>query len=99
MFFVKTGMKEGIFKVDVVLKGSQEDCDGFMVEASIVNVETGNPVIKSSFQPRPLINHQDEDIICLLVTEKSLSKVWKNVESEERTWYNISFSVKIVQLN
>ena len=85
LFFVNSTMKEGIYKVDVVMKGSLEDCEDFMVEASILNLEKGKPVFKSSFQPRPLTD-QNEAIYCLSAPEKGLSG-------------DIVCSVKIVKLD
>ena len=67
-FFVRSEKKDGNYTVDVVMKGSQEDCEHFMVEASLLNVESGKSVFKASFQPRPLTN-QNEFIYSLSVPE------------------------------
>jgi len=101
VFFVRSHKKDENYIVDVVMKGSQEDCENFKVKASLLNVETldsesGKSVFKSSFQPRPLTS-QNEATYCLSVPEKGVSKVWKYEESEER--YHIRFLVKIVKLN
>ena len=58
-FFVRCAKKDGNYVVDVVMKGSQEDCEDFMVEASLLNVESGKSVMKASFQPRPLTNQNE----------------------------------------
>jgi len=84
-FFVKSTRKAGVYKVDVVMNGSQDDCEDFMVEASILNAEKGKPVFKCSFQPRPLTD-QNEAIYCLSAPEKGLSG-------------DIVCSVKIVKLD
>ena len=78
-FFVKSWKKEGIFKVDVLMNGSQGDWEGFMVEASVVIPGTTKPVFKSSFQPR-LLTDQNENIFCLSVPERCLDKVWRYEE-------------------
>jgi len=100
-FFVRSEKKDENYTVDVVMKGSQEDCENFIVKASLLNVETlysesGKSVIKSLFHPRPLTD-QNEATYCLSVPEKGVSKVWKFDETEER--YHIRFLVKIVKLN
>ena len=50
LFFVKSTRKEGIYKVDVVMKGSQEDCEDFVAEASILNSETRGLYSSSSLR-------------------------------------------------
>jgi len=95
-FFVRFARIKGIYKVDVVMKGSLEDCEDFMVEASILNVETRKPVYKSLFQPRPLTD-QNEAIFCLSVPDRGLSKAWKFDENAGA--YHVLCSVKIVKNN
>ena len=95
-FFVKSTLKGGRYEVDVLMKGSQEDCTDFMVEVSILNAVTGKPEYKSSFKPRPLTD-QNEAIYCLSVPEKSLSRAWKYGQNEGK--YIILSRVKIVKLD
>jgi len=95
-FFVKPTLKGGRYEVDVLMKGSQEDCKDFMVEVSILNAETGKPEFKSSFKPRPLTD-QNEAIYCLSVPEKGLSRAWKYGQKEGK--YILLCSVKIVRLD
>ena len=94
-FFVRPARRAGIFTVDVVMKGSEEECQDFLVEASILNVESRESVFKSTFQPRPLTD-QNEAIFCLSVPEKGVSKAWKYEESKKV--HRIDFLVKIVKL-
>jgi len=95
-FFVKSTRKEGRYEVDVLMKGSQEDCKKFMAEVSILNAETEKPEYKSSFKPRPLTD-QNEAIYCLSVPEKGLSGAWKYDQDVGK--YIILYSVKIVKLD
>ena len=95
-FFVRSSWKEGRFEVDVLMKGSQEDCVDFMVEVSILNVETRKPVFKSSFQPRPLTD-KNEATYCLSVPERGLSEAWKY--NQKKGKYITLCSVKIVKRN
>ena len=94
-FFVRPSMRAGTFTVDVVMKGSKEECKDFMVEASILNVESRESVFKATFQPRPLTD-QNEAIFCLSVPERGVSKAWKYEESKKV--YRVAFQVKIVKL-
>ena len=49
--FKNTG---GNFTVDVIMKGSQEECEGFLVEASVIDAKSENSKVafKSTFTPR-----------------------------------------------
>ena len=99
-FFVRSEKKDENYTVDVVMKGSQEDCENFIVKASLLNVETlysesGKSVIKSLFHPRPLTD-QNEAIFCLSVPERGVSKAWKYEESEKV--YRVDFLVKIIKV-
>ena len=40
LFIVKSGRRDGTYKVDVLMEGSQEDCENFTVEASVLNKES-----------------------------------------------------------
>ena len=95
-FFARFVKKEGNYIVDVVMKGSQEECEGFMVEASMVNVESDKAVFKASFQPRPMTD-KNEAIYCLSVPEKGMSKAWKYDPDEGK--YLIGYTIKINLLN
>ena len=52
VFFVRLSRKGGDFKIDVVMKGSKEDCKEFMVKASILDAVSGKSMFKATFQPR-----------------------------------------------
>ena len=39
VFFVRLSRKGGIFMIDVVMKGTKEDCKELMVEVSILDVQ------------------------------------------------------------
>ena len=95
-FFVRFAKKDGFYVFDVVMKGSQEDCENFAVEASLVDGESGKGVFKAIFKPRPMTD-KNEAIYCLFVPEKGVSKAWKYDAVEGR--YYIDFGIKIVKLN
>jgi len=95
VFFVRLSRREGIFTIDVVMKGRKEDCREFMVEASILDAVSG-PMFKATFQPRPLSN-QNEAVYCLSVSEKAVSQVWKHDVLRKK--YQIDYLVKVVKLD
>ena len=95
-FFVRFAKKDGFYVFDVVMKGSQEDCENFAVEASMVDGESGKGVFKAFFKPRPMTD-KNETIYCLFVPEKGVSKAWK-YDAVEGV-YNINYDMKIVKLN
>ena len=95
-FFVRFAKKDGFYVLDVVMKGSQEDCENFAVEASMVDGESGKGVFKAFFKPRPMTDN-NEAIYCLFVPEKGVSKAWKYDAVEG--WYCIDFGIKIAKLN
>ena len=95
-FFVRFAKKDGFYVLDVVMKGSQEDCENFAVEASVVDGESGKGVFKAFFKPRPMTD-KNEAIYCLFVPEKGVSKAWK-YDAVEGV-YNINYDMKIVKLN
>ena len=52
VFFVRLSRKGGIFTIDVVMKGSKEECEEFRVKASIVDAVSRKSMFKATFQPR-----------------------------------------------
>jgi len=95
-FFVRSEKRDVNYIVDVVMKGSQEDCENFMVEASLMNAESELSVFKSLFQPRPLTT-QNEAIYSLSVPQKGVSRAWNYNEAEGK--YTMKYYVKIIRLN
>jgi len=95
VFFVRFNREADIFMMDVVMKGSMEDCKEFMVEAAILDCVSGKSMFKATFQPRPMAN-QNEAVYCLSVPERGVSLVWKL--DMLRKEYQIDFLVKVVKL-
>ena len=94
-FFVRPAWRGKTFTVDVAMKGSEEECKDFEVEASFLNVESRKSMFKATFQPRPMTD-QNEAIFCLSVPERGVSKAWKYEESEKV--YRVDFLVKIIKV-
>ena len=100
LFFMR-GFKRGDggnFVVDVVMKGSQEECQGFMIEASMIDVKSGEDKVayRAIFPPRPL-EKVNKERFCLSVPQEGLAGLW--VYDAERDKYSFSWKVKIVKLD
>ena len=50
--FVRPSRRGGIFTIDVVMKGSKEECEEFRVTASIYDAVSRKSKFKATFQPR-----------------------------------------------
>jgi len=84
------------FTVDMVMKGNQEDCEKFLIEASIVDPNSDQTAIKAIYPPRPM-KGDNKPNFCLTVPQALMSRVLKyNDESDE---YCIKIHVKIIKLN
>jgi len=89
---------DGCFTVDIVMKGSKEECDEFWIEATVLDTKSNDfkPAFKATFHPRPL-GRENKPGFCLKVSQESLSEVWKY--NEEKDVYHIKYCVQIVKLN
>ena len=92
IFFLRIVKRNRTYMCDVVMEGTKEDCKGYVVKASVVNMETGQPVYKAIFPPKPL-DDQKEAKYCLAVSEEAISDVWKF--DMARDMYQIRFDVNI----
>ena len=86
-------MKEGsVFTLDVAMKANEENCENYLVEASMMNVHTGKLMFKSTFSPRPLVKENNPGF-CLVVPQKAMAKVWKLNENVET--YSFVHHIKV----
>merc|ERR1719239_1419161 len=84
------------FSVDMVMKGNQEECEKFLIEASILDPNSDLTAIKATYSPRPL-NGDNRPNFCLTVPQALMSRVLEyDDESDE---YRIKIHVKIIKLN
>merc|ERR1712192_183628 len=95
IFFLNKKSNGGNFTVDVVMKGSKENCKGFMIEASIIKSGKSDIATKATFPPRPLEKDYKEGY-CLSVPEEVMSGLWEYSAEEDQ--YTFSLHVKIVKL-
>merc|ERR1719341_1981296 len=98
LFFVRSSKKGngGNFSLDVAMKGSQEECRGFMIEASMMDVKSGEDkvVFKATFPPKPL-EKVNKERLCLSVPHEVL--VGLGEYDAETDKYDFCSWVKIVK--
>ena len=84
LFFFRAFMTNGIFTVDVVMKGSLEECEEFRIEAAVLDPNSGDDFDdkKASFQPRPL-KEDNKPGFCLTVPFNSMSEIGALDEEED----------------
>jgi len=94
LFFCRAFMNNGIFTVDVAMKGSLEECKEFRIEAAVLdpNADEDEPAVKAIFRPRPL-KEDNEHGFCLTVPFSLMSEVG-NAEDGE---VNIEVAIKVVK--
>ena len=76
VFFVRRIWRNGCFLCEVVMKGTKEECQGFMAKVSVLDAESGQAMLTTSFYPRPL-DAKYEVGFCLSAPKQALSEVWK----------------------
>ena len=92
IFFGRLKREDNAFTLDVVMKANEEDCENYLVEASMMDVRTGKLMFKSTFPPRPL-DKENNPSFCLVVPQKAMAKVWKLIENEEK--YSFIHHIKV----
>jgi len=100
LFFVRVSKKgdDGNFIIDVAMNSGQEDCQGFVIEASLIDVKSGEDKVtfKATFPPRCLEKVDEDGFFGLSVPHERLTGVWEyNAESDG---YLHSFHIKIVKM-
>jgi len=98
LFFCRMFTGNNILTVDVAMKGSLEECAGYLIEASVLDSNSVKPTVqrstvKSSFPPRPL-REDNKPGFCLTVPLNLMSKVWKLDGND----FNVEIGIKIVSL-
>merc|ERR1712192_66779 len=85
VFFLKVSKKKSgaNFTVDVVMKGSKEECKRFMIEASVLESGKSDTAIKATFPPSPLEKDYKEGY-CLSVPEEVMSGLWEYNADEDQ---------------
>jgi len=75
-FFVRRFWRNGCFLCEVMMKGTKEECRGYVAKVSVVDAESRQAMLTTSFSPRPL-ETEYEIGFCLSAPKQALSEVWK----------------------
>ena len=76
VFFVRRIWRNGCFLCEVMMKGTKAECRGYVAKVSVLDAESGQAVLTTSFSPRSL-DAEYEDGFCLSAPKQALSEVWK----------------------
>ena len=76
VFFVRRIWRNGRFFCEVMMKGTKAECRGYVAKVSVLDAESGQAVLTTSFSPRSL-DAEYEDGFCLSAPKQALSEVWK----------------------
>jgi len=76
VFFVRIIWRNSCFLCDVMMKGTKEECRGYAAKVSVIDAESGQAMLTTSFSPRPL-DAEYEVGFCLSAPKQALSEVWK----------------------
>ena len=94
LVFCRVFKKNGMFTVDVGMKGSLEECKEFWIKAAILdaNCDYVEPAVKTSFQPRPL-KEDNKPGFCLMVPFNLMSEVGKYNAVDDETIIEVEIKV------
>ena len=93
IFFVRMDKTDGIFSIEVAMKGSNVDCEKYLVEVTVMNVDM--PIFKSQYHPRP-IGKDNEKQFSLSFSQAAISKVWKFNKMTRRFFFDVSVKIDVI---
>ena len=76
-FFVRVEKNTSQFTVEVVMKGTEEDCEKVNAEIAIKDANSGKSTFSCSHHPRPMGKENTKEF-CLSVTQAALAKIWSH---------------------
>ena len=76
VFFARQIWRNGCFLCEVMMKGTKAECRGYVAKVSVLDAESGQAMLTTSFSPRSL-DTEYEIGFCLCAPKQALSKVWK----------------------
>ena len=98
IFFLKVQKVNNMFSLEVVMLGTQEECEAYTMEVSVIHPDTKMVAIKASFKPRPIVATNDTDDFCLTFKQKSLAKMMKHSKEKERLDFIVSVHIQMQTL-
>ena len=94
-FFLRTSKVNEQITAEVVMLGTQEACEAYTVEASIMNPDTKQVAFSAHFRPRPIMATNSTDDFCLTIKQESLAKIWRFNKEEKKFEFIVSAQIKI----
>jgi len=93
-FFVRMDKTDGIFSIEVAMKGSKDECEQYMAEVAVLNMNSDDalPIFKSQYHPRP-IGKDNLKEFTLSFSQTAISKVWKFNQMTRRFFFDISVKI------
>ena len=76
LFFSRVTRNNGMYSFDFLMLNSEEECQNYTVEASMMDFKNGKCVFKATFTPRPIVKVNQAGY-CLRVPQEEMSKVLK----------------------
>jgi len=94
-FFVRMDKTGGIFSIEVVMKGSKVECEQYVVEVTVLNMNSDDvlPIFKSQYHPRS-IGKDNLKEFTLSFSQTAISKVWKFNPMTRRFFFDISVKIR-----
>ena len=95
IFFLRVQKVNSMFSLEVVMLGTQEECEEYTMEVSVINPDTETVAIKASFKPRPIVATNDTDDFSLTFKQVSLAKMLKYNKERKRLDFIVSVQIKM----
>ena len=93
-FFVRAEKVNGLFTVEVVMKGTEEDCAMVFAEIAVKDVSSGKSTFNCNHHPRPLSKENTKEF-CLSVTQAALAKTWQHNKDLRRIVFFVDIKITL----
>ena len=94
VFFLRRSKTNNLYSMEVVMLGSEEECEQFTMEVAVMNPITKKVAIQACFQPRPILATNETEHTCLTFKQGSLAKVWWHNQEDKVFQFNVSVKIK-----
>ena len=96
LFFFKMSKLGNIYSLELIMHGSQTDCDQYKADISVLDSKS-EVVFRSSYHPRP-INTEKSGDFRLLLPETALAKLWTYNSGTKQYQFKISITISRVEI-
>ena len=94
-FFVRTEKVNSLFTVEVVMEGTEEECEKVNVEIAIKDPNSkGKPSFSCRHHPRPMGKENNKEF-CLSVTQAALAKTWCHNKDRNRIVFFVDIKITL----